>query len=109
MIVHDESTLQEALQLLESRGLVRYSDEYAYIIITTPGTLELLCRRAFNRNDIAIVVPRGEEQTMEDHSRERPGVRRRRARDEKKAIRAWVREHPEQVQKIEKVLKRGKE
>ena len=108
MIVHNEETLHEALQLLESNGPVRYSDEYAYIIITTPETLELQARRAFDRNDVAVVVSRGQEREMEDHAKARPSIRKQRAEDEKRRIKAWVREHPEVVEKIEESLRKEK-
>ena len=99
MIVHNEETLNQALQMLESQGSVRYSDEFAYVIITTPGTLEMQCRRAFERNSIAIVVPLGQERIMEAHSEVLKAVRKRRVEEEKKRMQKWVREHPEEVEK----------
>ena len=105
MIVKDEETLVQVLQLIEASGPVRYSDEYAYVIITTPETLELQCRRAFGRNDIAVVVPCGSESEMEDYARARSRIRKQRAEDEKKRIKEWVREHPEVAEKIEKKMK----
>ena len=104
MIVHDEETLEEALQMVGTEGSVRYSDQYAFVIVTAPETLEMLCRRAFDHNDIAIVVPRGQEHEMEVHSTELPKVRRWRAEEEKRKIKEWVREHPEQVEKFERRL-----
>ena len=106
MIVHNEETLVEALQMIESQGAVRYSDEYAYIIITTPETLELQCRRALARNSIAIVVPRGHESEMEDHTTNLRVIKKRRAMEEKKMIKEWVREHPEVVAKFKKMEKK---
>ena len=109
MIVKDEESLDSALAMLESQGPVRYSDEYSYIIITTPETLELQCRRAFGRNDVAVVVPRGSESEMEDYAKVRLLIRKQRAEDEKREIKEWVREHPEVVTKIEKSLKKRRE
>ena len=110
MIVHDEETLEEALQLLESQGPLHYSDEYAYIIITTPETLELQCRRAFGRNDIAVVVPRGEESAMEDYTKMRVIIRKRRSEEEKRRVREWVKEHPEiakaSAEEVPQIIKR---
>ena len=106
MIVHDESTVEEALQMLAaSPEGVRYSDQFAYIIITTPGTLEGQCSRALARNDIAIVAPHGRESEMENYNRELPKVRKWRAKEEKRKIKEWVEEHPVQVGKIERKLK----
>jgi len=104
MIVHDESTLDEALQMLESQGPVCYSDQYALVTVTTPETLEMLCRRAFDRNDIAIVAPRGKEHEMEVHSRVLPRIRKERAEEEKRRIKEWVREHPDEVAKFERKM-----
>ena len=110
MVVKDESTLEEALQMLESSSEgVRYSDAYSYIVITTPETLELQCRRALARNSIAIVVPRGREHEMESHAQELPRVRKQRAEEEKGKIKGWVKEHPElakaSAEEIPKIMK----
>ena len=107
MIVHDEGTLEEALQILAaSPEGVRYSDEYAYIIITQPHVLEDFCTRALRRNDIAIVVAYGHESEMESHARNVGRIRRKRAEDEKESIKRWVREHPEAVERVERKMKR---
>lgn len=106
MIVHDEETFEAALQMLAtSPEGVRYSDRFAYVIVTTPETLEYLCSRALARNDIAIVVPRGHESEMEDYSRSLERVREKRERKEKTEVKEWIREHPEVVAKIKKKLK----
>ena len=107
MIVKNEETLGEALQMLESGGPTRYSDEYSYIIIATPETLELQCRRAFARNSFAIVVPLGQEHEMEVHAGLLPSIREERRCEELRRTKAWVREHPEIVAKFEKSLKKG--
>jgi len=101
MVIHDEATLDEALLLTDS-GPVRYSDEYAYIIITNRDTLESKARSALSRGDIAIVVARGMESEMEDHFVELGKVRGRRKRQEQKDIREYFRTHPERVEKVEK-------
>lgn len=106
MIIKDEETIEEALQMLAvSPQGVRYSDRYAYIIVTVPETLELLCRRALAHGDIAVAVPLGHESGMENYTASLRNVRVARAREEKKKIKEWVREHPEVVEKIEKKLK----
>lgn len=106
MIVHNEETLEEALQMLAaSSSGIRYSDEYAYIIINQPEVLEDFCGRALRRNDIAVVVPYGRESEMEDYSRNVHRIRKQRAEEEKENIKKWVREHPEAVAKFEKRLK----
>ena len=104
MVVKDEPTLHEALQMLESQGPVRYSDQYAFIVITTLETLELQCRRALDRNDIAIVVPRGHEREMEDYSQNLSKIRKQRAEEEKERIKEWIKEHPDAVEKFKKRL-----
>lgn len=94
MIVHDEDTLQQALSLVE-QGPVRYSDEYAYVIVSSPGSLKKAAGTALERGDIVVVVPVGQEYRMEDHAKERPKVLERRKRRELKDVRKWISEHPE--------------
>ena len=106
VVVKDEETLDEALLLVDS-GPVRYSDQYAYVIISNRDTLEVQCRTALGRGDIAIVVPQGMESEMEDHSAELVKERAQRKRQEMKDIREYFREHPERVEKVEKRLRKG--
>ena len=112
MIIHDEDTLQQALTLVE-QSPVRYSDQFAYVIVSSPGSLEKAARIALERNDIAIVVPVGQESTMEEHCRERPRILARRTRQELKAVRRWISEHPElkeakTEQEIIKLYRKGR-
>jgi len=93
MIVHNEETLEEALQMVRAEGSVRYSDRYAYIIITSPETLEYLSRKALRRGDVAVVHPLGAE--GESHTQALAKVKKQRVAEEKKKIREWVKEHPE--------------
>lgn len=96
MIVHSEETLEGALQMLSASPLgVRYSDEYSYVVYSRVGQLEYALRRALARGDIAVVVPVGQEATMEDHTRERPKILAQRKRRELKDVRKWIAEHPE--------------
>jgi len=94
LIIHNEDTLQQALTLVE-QGPIRYSDQFAFVVVSSPGTLENLSRNALGRNDIAIVVPLGQEALMEEHARERPRVLAQRKRQELKDVRRWISEHPE--------------
>lgn len=105
MVVHDEETLGEALLLTDS-GPVRYSDQYAYIIITNRDTLEAKCRSALERGDIAIVVQAGMESDMEDHSAELRKVRELRRKEELKKVREYFQEHPESVENVAKHAKK---
>ena len=102
MIIKDEETLERALQMIHAEGVVRYSDEHAYVIISTPETLEHQARKALARNSIAIIAPRGQEHEMEDYSTHVRVIRRERVEEEKKNIKEWVREHPEVVEQFEK-------
>ncbi len=105
MVIHDEESLEEALSLIGS-GSIRYSDTYAYIIVTNLNALEKLLRSALGRGDIAIVVPLGMESTMEVHTIELKKVKVRRQREERIAIREYFREHPESVANVEKYAKK---
>ena len=96
MIVHNEETLEEALQMLAASPLgIRYSDEYSYVTYSRVGQVEYALRRALGRGDVAVVVPVGQEHFMEDHARERPKILERRKRQELKDVREWISEHPE--------------
>ena len=96
MIVHNEETLEEALQMLSaSPSGVRYSDQFAYVTYSRPLQLEGSLRSALGRGDIAIVVPAGQEASMEDHARELPRIQERRKRQDLRDVRAWISEHPE--------------
>ena len=108
MIVHDEETLEQVLQMARAEGAVRYSDAYAYTVITTPETLEYQCTKALERGDIAIVHPLDVE--GEDYTQALAKVKKQRIIDEKKRIREWVKEHPEiaeaPAEEIPKIVRR---
>jgi len=108
MIVNDEETLEEALQMIQAEGKVRYIDQFSYIIITTPETLEYQCQHALERGDIAVVHPLGAE--GESYTLALARVKKQRAGEEKRKIREWVREHPEiaeaPAEEIPKIVKR---
>lgn len=106
MIIHNEETLEEALQILAAspKG-VHYSDEYAFIIINQPHVLEDFSSKALRRNDIAIIAPYGHRNDMENYARNVARIRRRRAVEEKENIKRWVREHPEAVERVERKMK----
>ncbi len=105
MVVHDEETLSEALLLVDS-GPIRYSDEYAYTVITNRDTLEARCRSVLERGSVAVIVPLGMESEMEDHSASLRRVQKQRKLGEQKVIREYIREHPERVEKVEEHLKK---
>jgi len=94
MIVHDEETLEEALVMV-AQGPVRYSDKHNYITISDAETLSRKVTSALNTGDIVIIVPTGQEGSMEDHSQSLFKIRARRKRQEAKDIRKWVADHPE--------------
>lgn len=105
MIIHNEESIEAALQMLDAEGSVRYSDEYAYIIINQPHVLEDFSSRALRRNDIAIVVPYGRESEMEDYATNVRRIRKQRAEEERRKIKEWVKEHPEAVEKVERKMR----
>jgi len=107
MVVHDEATLVEALSRLDE-GPLRYSDTYAYVVISDPSTLERLVHSAFSRDDIAIVAAVGHELSMEEHAKELTRVRKQRREREKLGTQEFFREHPEAVDKVRRgAEKRG--
>ena len=94
MVVHDESTLMDALTLV-AQSPVRYSDKYVYMTYSVPGNLERALRKTLERNSIAVVVPVGQERTMELFPIEFRRVQARRRQQELKDVRKWIAEHPE--------------
>lgn len=106
MVVHDEETIEGALLLLRERDVVRYVDQYAYILISDPLTLEDRCQAAVGRGDIAVVVPKGMEPTLENYDTELRRVRERRKKQEAVDIREYFHEHPDKVDKVRKYLKK---
>jgi len=107
MVIHDEDTLEQALSLLATDGSVRYSDTFSYVIITTPETLEKQVRSAFDRGDIAIVCPVGQERSMEVHSVELGRVKARRRVQEKKEFQEFMRSNPEFKKAVDEAYKKN--
>lgn len=98
MIVKDETTLAQAMDLIKA-GPVRYSDHNRFAIVERPEELEMWCKEQLKRDDIAIVVAHGRELFMEDYDYNVKLIRKARAVEERKAVRAWVTAHPREAQK----------
>ena len=107
MIVHDEETLEAALAMLAASGVVRYSDEFSYRTITSPEQLEHLCLAALEEGDVAVVA--SDIAQMEEHGATLRLVKKRRAQEERRKIREWVKQHPElakaKAEEIPKLVK----
>lgn len=104
MIVHDSETMEDAMALV-GQGPVRYSDTFAYVIVTIPSSLEKLLTSALERDDVAIVVLKGMESTMEVHSNVLARVQKQRRVKELKDVRAYMGEHPELAKALGEALK----
>lgn len=94
MVIHDENTLEEGIVMVQ-QSPIRYSDEFSYRTVTTVDLLRSLASPALERGDIAIVVPLGQESSMEEHAPTRRAFREQRREQEKLSTRRWVAEHPE--------------
>lgn len=94
MIIHDEETLEAAIALV-LRGPIRYSDEFVYRTVTSEGQLRGLVAQAFERKDIGVAVPLGQEKTMEVHSVARRAIRAERAEREKAGLKKFLAANPE--------------
>ncbi len=105
MVVHDEGSIDVALRLVEV-GPVRYSDEYMYWVFSDRDTLEARLRSTLERGDVALVVPLGE--ALGDQRVARHAIQKQRKRDETAKVRKYIREHPEAVARVEKLLSEEK-
>jgi len=94
LIIHDDETLEEAVALV-LQGPVKYSDEYSYRTVASETQLRELITQAFSRQDISIVVPVGQERSMEVHSVARRAVKLARENAEKTAVRQFLSDNPE--------------
>lgn len=94
MIIHNEGTLEEAVALVRQEP-VRYSDYYAYRIVSSEELLRNLSLQALSRGDVAVVVLVGQEGSMEGHPAALKRIKAQRRETETQAVRAWVRAHPE--------------
>jgi hypothetical protein len=95
MIVRDEETLEQALSLIDQSGEVRYSDEYNYIVLSSRGTLGRYLCAALGRESIAVVVPSGEESSMENFYTELARVKEARRVDAKRNMQQWFQSNSE--------------
>ncbi len=109
MIVKNEATLQQAMDLIKI-GPVRYQDKYSFAMIDEPRVLETRLRAQLDDDDIAVVVLHGREAFMESYDYEKKLYQRERRIAEQKAARKWVTEHPDQARKyMERYMAREQE
>ena len=108
MIVYDDETLENALKMLETGGVVKYDDEFSFRTITSLEQLERLCSDALKRGDVAIVARSVNE--MEEHDAALRGVRRLLALEERRRVKEWLKQHPElakaKAEEIPAIVKR---
>ena len=105
MIVKDETTMAQAMDLIKT-GPVRYSDRNRFAIVENPAELMAWCKGQLRCDDIAIVVARGRESFMEDYDYSVKLIRKARAIEERKAVRAWVTAHPKEAQRVIEQVRR---
>lgn len=108
MIVKDETTLQQAMELTKV-GPVSYNDNCTYFSTIEPEELRAKLEQRLRVDDIGIVALRGPQYPMEDYDYALKMVKKERRMAEQKAIRRWVTTHLQQVRKIvERVEKMAK-
>jgi hypothetical protein len=105
IVVKDDDSLSAALDLLSSKGRVRYSDRYEFRTIDNSAALTNKCREALAREEIAIIAPIEEAMPEYRVLAKQVEVERREAKiaAEKKA-RQWIREHPREIAAMRKKL-----
>jgi len=99
MIVKDEATLQQAMELTKL-GPVSYNDNCMYLSTIEPEELRAKLAQRLRMDDIGIVALRGPQYPMEDYDYALKMVKKERRMAEQKAIRHWVTTHPAQVRKV---------
>jgi hypothetical protein len=106
IIVKNEDTLEQAVELLQKLDVVRYSDCYSYRKVSQPDSLKTLCTEALKRNEIALVAAVDEELPVYQRvwADVRVQIREERKRHDKE-IRAWVRTHKAEVQTMMRSMK----
>jgi len=100
MVVYDSESLEKALQLLKSAGTVRYSNRYMFLLVSDMQKLFTLCNAALKKGEVSIVVARGHEREMEDYEPSLRAIKKARKIEEQKRMRKWVREHPEEIERV---------
>jgi hypothetical protein len=106
IIVKNEDTLEQAVELLQKLDVVRYSDCYSYRKVAQPDLLKTLCTEALGRSEIALVAAVDEELPVYQRvwADVRVQIREERKRHDKE-IRAWVRTHKAEVQTMMRSMK----
>jgi len=103
LVVYDEETLQQAMTFDLP---VRFSDRYVFVVFASAGVLERNLRRALDREEIAIVVPHGQEHTAENFTVEFRKFKERKRREEIEGTKTFLREHPEAKERSQKYFEK---
>jgi len=99
MIVKDEITRQEAVNLFKQNSQVFYSDKNLYsAIVKSPEMLSYYITRSFNRGEISVVGT--ELQKMELFDYELKIFKQHQQQQEMKDARTWFKTHPREVAKV---------
>jgi hypothetical protein len=99
MIVRDPATRKAALELIQQRGSVYYSDKYIYsAVVSSSKVLDDFIQQTFDRGEIAIVGT--ELQKMELFDFELKRFKTQRHLQELKDMRKFISEHPKEIAKI---------
>jgi hypothetical protein len=99
MIVKDELTRQEAINLCKQNSQVFYSDKNLYsAIVKSPEMLRYYITRSFNSGEISIVG--AELQKMELFDYELKMFKQQQQRQEMKDAHTWFKTHPREVAKV---------
>ena len=104
MIVKDENTLMQALDLLKA-GPVRCATRFVSRTVEDAEVLDRLLQEQLEKGDIAVVTLRDSAQYAEDYGYALKAVQRERRMAEQKAVRKWVTEHPVEARKFAAMLR----
>lgn len=100
VVIKDEPSVEEAVQLLEQHGAVRYSDRYSYRTFRSPDTLRAVCLMSLERGEGAMISCLDED--TPSYETVWLSVKKEIVERKKRDAREWIQKHPEEVRAMMK-------
>ncbi len=100
IVVKDESSLEEALSLLESEGAVRYSDKYEYRTHRSAETLRAKLTNVLSMGEGVLIGTLGED--LPSYDAVWPRIKAELAEEQKRQARQWIKDHKPEANAMKK-------